>query len=161
MTRNAGRMLASDALVPWLGGPRSRGLSKRALRSRRRVGRIAGGVCRPPPPVVQERRERAAKARRNGGVFALRARPHATGTMHDTPFEHFAAAHAEIRDGTPPAPAISRQKTDNTRHCATVGSVGRLGQCPGALQASFAPRPSRASRPTMTTRLPCSLRARL
>ena len=49
MARNAGQTLASDALVPWLGGPRSRGLSKRLLRSRRRVGRIAGrGV--PPAP---------------------------------------------------------------------------------------------------------------
>jgi hypothetical protein len=113
MARNAGQTLAP--LVPWLGGPRSRGRSKGPWRSRRRVGRIAGGVCRPPPPVVQERRERAAKARRNG-VFALRARPHATGTMHDTPFEHFAVAQRRDKGGTRPAPAISRQKPDNTRH---------------------------------------------
>jgi hypothetical protein len=32
------------------------------------------------------------------GVFALRARPHATGTMHDTPFEHFAVAHGDMRE---------------------------------------------------------------
>jgi hypothetical protein len=47
-----------------------------------------------PSPVVQERRER----RRNRRGFALRARPHATGTMHDTPFEHFAAAHGDTRE---------------------------------------------------------------
>jgi hypothetical protein len=60
MTRNAGA-LASETLVPWLDGPRSRGRSKRLLRSRRRVGGSRDGVCRPPPTVVQERRERAAK----------------------------------------------------------------------------------------------------
>ena len=49
MTRNAGQTLASEALVPWLGGPRSRRLSTRLSRSHRRVRRIAGrGV--PPAP---------------------------------------------------------------------------------------------------------------
>jgi len=49
MIRNAGQTLASEALVLWLGGPRSRGLSKRLSRSHRRVSRIAGrGV--PPAP---------------------------------------------------------------------------------------------------------------
>jgi hypothetical protein len=45
--RNAGQTLAPNALVPWLGGPRSRGRSKRLLRSRWRVGRGRGV---PPAP---------------------------------------------------------------------------------------------------------------
>ena len=79
--------------------PRSRGLSKRLLRSRRRVGRIAGrGV--PPAPLRWFKKEGNGRLRRVGteGVFALRARPHATGAMHDTPFEHFAVAHGDMRE---------------------------------------------------------------
>jgi hypothetical protein len=49
MTRNARQPLASEALVPWLGGPRSRGLSKRLSRSHRRVRRIAGPGMPPAP----------------------------------------------------------------------------------------------------------------
>jgi hypothetical protein len=135
--RNAGQTLASDALVPWLGGPRSRARSKRQLRSRRRVGR--GGVCRPPPPVVQERRERAAKARRNGRGFCAPSALSCHGDNARYPIRAFCSGARLYEGGTRPAPAISRQKTDNSRHCATVGSVGGLGQCPGALQASFSP----------------------
>jgi hypothetical protein len=137
MTRNAGRALASEALVPWLGGPRSRGRSKRLLRSRRRVGRIAGGCA--ARPLRWCKKEGNGRLRRVGteGVFALRARPHATGTMHDTPFEHFAAAHGDMREVRDPRQPISRQKSDNTRQ--RWGSVGGLGQCHGALQASFGP----------------------
>jgi hypothetical protein len=74
------------------------------------------------------KKEGNGRLRRVGteGVFALRARPHATGTMHDTPFEHFAAAHGDMEGGTGPAPAISRQQSDNTRHRVTVGLGGRV-----------------------------------
>ena len=141
--RNAGQTrstLASEALVP----PRLRGAKRRAVEKVIEVtpqgwaDRGAGCAAR---PLRWCKKEGNGRLRRVGteGAFALRARPHATGTMHDTPFEHFAVAHGDIEGGTRPAPAISRQKTDNTRHCATVGSVGGLRQCHGALQASFGP----------------------
>ena len=139
MTRNAGQTLASEALVPWLGGPRSQGWSKRLLRSRRRVGRIAGRGMPPAPPVVQERRERAAKARRNRRGFCAPSAPSRHGDNARYPIRAFCSGARRYEGGTRPAPAISRQKTGNTRHCATVGSVGGLGQCHGALQASFGP----------------------
>ena len=46
------------------------------------------------------KKEGNGRLRRVGteGAFALRARPHATGTMHDTPSEHFAVAHGDMRE---------------------------------------------------------------
>jgi hypothetical protein len=126
MARNAGQTLASEALVPWLGGPRSRGRSKRSLRSRRRVGRIAGQGCRPPPPVVQERRERAAKARRNRRGFCAPSAPSCHGDNARYPIRAFCSGARRDKGYTRPALAISRQKYDNTRHCATVGLGGRI-----------------------------------
>jgi hypothetical protein len=59
--------------------------------------------------------------------------------MHDTPFEHFEAAHAEIRIARDPR-LLFRART--LIMCAIVqrwGLVGGLGQSHGALQASFGP----------------------
>jgi hypothetical protein len=98
-------------------GPASQRWSKRPLRLCRRVRRIAlRGVPPAPPCVWRQRKERAAKARRGIGGM-LRARPHATRIMREnTPSSIFAAAHPDMKDGTRPAPAFSRQKPANTRH---------------------------------------------
>jgi hypothetical protein len=74
------------------------------------------------------------RARRNGRGFCASSAPSCHRDNARYPIPAFCSGARRYGGGTRPAPAISRQKTDNTRHCATVGSVGGLGQCPGALQ---------------------------
>ena len=103
MTRNAERMLASEALVPWLGGPRSRWLSKSLLRSRRRVGRIAARGVPRRPFSLRQRRERAAKARRNRWVSSERLSHH--GIMRSLPLRTFSQRRALRYSGWQPTRA--------------------------------------------------------
>jgi hypothetical protein len=96
-------------------------------------------VCRPPPPVVQERRERAAKARRNTRGFCAPSAPSRRGIMRDTPFEHFAAAHSDMEEVRDPRLLFHAKNLTIRAIVQRWGSVGGLGQCHGALQASFCP----------------------
>jgi hypothetical protein len=70
----------------------------------------------PAPSVCAKRRERAAKTSRNRWVSSERLSHHRI--MREVSlFEHpHSGAHAGIRDGRRPAPAISGQKPANTRH---------------------------------------------
>ena len=72
------------------------------------------------------KKEGNGRLRRVGteGVFCAPSAPSRHGDNARYPIRAFCSGARRYGGGTRPAPAISRQKTDNTRHCATVGSVG-------------------------------------
>ena len=107
MTRNAGA-LASETLVPWLDGPRSRGRSKRLLRSRRRVGGSRGGCAGRPLRWCKKEGNGRLKARRNRRGFCTPSAPSRDGTMRDTPFEHFGAMAQAVKRKSVRAGALLR-----------------------------------------------------
>src|ERR1700722_17288177 len=72
---------------------------------------ITGGAAR---PLRQCKKEGNGRRGRVGIEGALRARSHAMRIMREnTASSIFAAAHPDMKDGTRPAPAFSRQKTTN------------------------------------------------